>query len=39
MSIQNSKFNQLRQIMNINDKFDSKFELNEQKKRKKKTIR
>ncbi len=35
-SIRNSKFNQLRQIMNINDKFDSKFELNEQKREKQK---
>ncbi len=33
-STRNSKFNQWRQIMNINDKFDSKFELNEQKKSK-----
>jgi hypothetical protein len=31
-----SRFSQLRQIMNINDKFDSKFELNEQKREKQK---
>jgi hypothetical protein len=36
MSIRNSKFNQLRQIMNINDKFNSKFEVNEQKREKQK---
>jgi hypothetical protein len=35
-STRDSKFNQLRQIMNINDKFDSKFELNEQKREKQK---
>ncbi len=34
--IRDLKFNQLRQIMNINDKFDSKIELNEQKKEKQK---
>ncbi len=34
-STRDLKFNQLRQIMNINDKFNSKFELNEQKKRNK----
>jgi hypothetical protein len=35
-STRDSKFNQLRQIMNINDKFDSKFESNEQKREKQK---
>jgi hypothetical protein len=36
MSTRDSEFNQLRQIMNIDDKFDSKFEVNEQKKEKQK---
>jgi superfamily II DNA or RNA helicase len=36
MSIRNSEFNQLRQIMNIDDKSDSKFEINEQKREKQK---
>jgi hypothetical protein len=36
MSTRDSKFNQLRQIMNMNDKFESKFELDEKKKEKQK---
>jgi hypothetical protein len=36
MSIRDSEFNQLRQMMNMNDKFDSKFELNEKKEKNKK---
>jgi hypothetical protein len=36
MSIRDSEFSQLRQIMNIDDKSDSKFEVNEQKRKKQK---
>jgi hypothetical protein len=36
MSIRDSRFNQLRQVMNMNDKFDSKFKLNEKKRKKQK---
>ncbi len=36
MSIRDSKLNQLRQMMNMNDKSDSKFELNEEKREKQK---
>ncbi len=36
MSTRDSEFNQLRQVMNMNDKFDSKFELNEEKRKKQK---
>jgi hypothetical protein len=36
MSIRNSEFSQLRQIMNIDDKSDSKFEIDEQKRKKQK---
>jgi hypothetical protein len=36
MSARDSKLNQLRQVMNMNDKFDSKFELNEEKREKQK---
>jgi hypothetical protein len=36
MSTRDSEFNQLRQIMNIDDKSDSKFEVDEQKKEKQK---
>jgi mevalonate kinase len=36
MSTRNSEFNQLRQIMNIDDKSDSKFEIDEQKREKQK---
>jgi superfamily II DNA/RNA helicase len=36
MSIRDSKLNQFRQVMNMNDKSDSKFELDEEKKEKQK---
>ncbi len=36
MSIRDSKFSQFRQVMNMNDKSDSKFELNEEKREKQK---
>jgi hypothetical protein len=36
MSTRDSKFSQLRQVMNIDDKSDSKFEINEQKREKQK---
>jgi hypothetical protein len=36
MSIRDSELNQLRQIMNIDDKSDSKFEIDEQKREKQK---
>jgi hypothetical protein len=36
MSTRDSEFNQFRQMMNMNDKSDSKFKLNEKKRKKKK---
>jgi hypothetical protein len=36
MSARDSKLNQLRQVMNMNNKSDSKFELNEEKRKKQK---
>jgi hypothetical protein len=36
MSTRDSEFSQLRQIMNVDDKFNSKFEIDEQKEKKQK---
>jgi hypothetical protein len=36
MSVRDSKLSQLRQVMNMNDKSDSKFELDEEKREKQK---